>query len=107
MSSLSTQCRFVCGVLALCTSLVSSTRSDAADVLITSTHPDVASGVLVIDGAGFRAGLSVGLESVDLRVLSVTAHEVKATLPPLKSGSYGLTVRQRSGSTATFVVTIG
>ena len=97
---------FVSGILALCAALTLTPKADAQALLITSAHPDVASGVLVLDGTGFRAGVSVALENVDLRVLSVKSTEVKTTLPPVKNGSYRLVVTQRADS-AKFIVTIG
>lgn len=108
MSSLTTHRRLVCGVAALCTVLTLSPRARADALAITSAHPDTASGVLVIDGAGFRSGLYVGLENYDLHVVSVNTHQVKATLPAsLKSGSYRLVIRQWRDDYARFIVTIG
>ena len=92
----------LCGIFSL------SQPAHAEELLITSAHPDVASGVLVIDGTGFRSGLYIGLESDELKVLSVNTHEVKATLPAsLKSGSYRLVIRQWRDDYARFIVTIG
>ena len=108
MSSLTTHRRLVCAVVALCTALALSPRVKADALAITSAHPDLASGVLVIDGTGFRSGLYVGLENYDLHVVSVNTHQVKAMLPAsLKSGSYRLVVRQWRDDYARFIVTIG
>ena len=82
-------------------------RADAEQLLITSVHPDAAAGVLVIDGTGFRSGLYVGLEDADLKVLSVSGHEIKAKLPALKPGSYRLVLRRWRDDYARFIVTLG
>src|SRR5262245_28384304 len=79
-----------------------SKKASAEDLRITSVHPDIASGSLVIDGTGFRSGLYVGLENVDLKVLSVKPHELKTTLPALQSGSYRLEIHHGRGDSARF-----
>ena len=86
-----------------------SHRAAAEELSIANVHPDVTSGVLVIDGTGFRTGLYVGIENVaDLKVLSVSPTVVKTTLPALQPGSYRLEVRHaQHGESARFIVTIG
>jgi len=78
----------------------------AEQLAITSAHPDVAAGMLVVDGTGFRPGLSLALEGRDLKVLSVRPREIKAALPRLHPGTYRLVVREWFES-ARFVVAIG
>ena len=61
----------------------------AADWLaIKAAHPN--GGVLVIDGHGFRKDVDVSVNEVDLKVLSVTATEIRAALPSLTPGTYRL-----------------
>jgi hypothetical protein len=87
--------------------LLLSARVKGEQLLVTSAHPDTASGVLVIDGSGFTPGASVELEGASLKVISLTSHELKTKLPPLKPGTYRLNVRQWYDDVARFVVTIG
>ena len=96
-------------------------RPAAADSLnIESAHPDTTAGVLVIDGSGFRPGVHVSVNDVELKVLSVNAHEIQVALPPLAYGSYRMAVRhaggrgrdrddrdERDDDIARFIVTIG
>jgi len=92
--------------IALCSMLALSARVRAQELAITSVHPDTSRGVLVIDGAGFRNGLYVGIEDYDLKVLSLSARQVTTTLPALRSGNYRLVIRHWRES-ARFIVTIG
>ena len=99
--------RVAIGVTAVCAVLSLSRPAEAEELFVVSAHPDVASRVLRIDGDGFGKGLSVWLDGRDLKVLSVTAHEVLATLPSLAPGSYRLVVRRWRNDVARFIVTIG
>jgi hypothetical protein len=63
--------------------------------------------VLVVDGHGFRKDVDVSVNDVALKVLSVTATEIKAALPSLAPGTYRLAVRQFRNEVARFVVTVG
>ena len=83
-------------------------RPAAADSLsVVSAHPNTAAGVLVIDGSGFKPGLHVSVNGVELKVLSVNAHEIRVALPPLAPGSYRMVVRQWRDDVARFIVAIG
>jgi hypothetical protein len=73
---------------------------------VRSAHPDWASGQLVVDGMGFGRGVHVELNGDELKVVSVTDHEIRAKMPSLAPASYRLTVRRRD-DLARFVVTIG
>jgi hypothetical protein len=78
----------------------------AADWLaIKAAHPN--GGVLVIDGHGFRKDVDVSVNEVDLKVLSVTATEIRAALPSLTPGTYRLAIRQWRNEVARFYVTVG
>ena len=82
-------------------------RPAAADSLsVESAHPNTAAGQLVIDGSGFRPGLYVSVNDVELKVLSVNAHEIRVALPSLAAGNYRLVVRQWGDDVARFIVTI-
>jgi hypothetical protein len=75
---------------------------------IVAARPDVASKTIVIDGVGFRSGLSVSIDNVQVRVISVTASQIRAELPALPPGSYRLAVGQGDrDDEARFIVTIG
>ncbi len=74
---------------------------------IAAAHPDTASKLLVIDGSGFRPGLSVSLDNAPVHVVSVTTSQIRATLPALQPGSYRLVVSQWWDDDARFIVTIG
>jgi hypothetical protein len=92
--------------LASLSSVVLLAQPASADWLaVTSAHP--AAGVLVIDGYGFRKDVDVSVNDVELKVLSVSAREIKAALPPLAPGTYRLAVRQWRDEVARFVVSIG
>jgi hypothetical protein len=84
-------------------------RPAAADWLaITAVHPG--NGVIVIDGHGFRTEhyFGVTVNDVEVKVLSVTPTQVRATLQTLPVGTYRVAVKQgRGGDTARFVVAIG
>jgi len=78
----------------------------AADWLaIKAAHPN--GGVLVIDGHGFRKDVDVSVNEVDLKVLSVTATEIRAALPSLAPGTYRLAIRQWRNEVARFYVAVG
>jgi hypothetical protein len=96
------------GLAVLCGIVTASQPAAAEQLSISSVHPDVASGVLVVDGTGFRPGAYVGLETYDLKVLSLTSHQIKTNLPAsIKPGSYRLNIRQWHNDDARFIVTIG
>ena len=73
---------------------------------IAAAHPDTASKLLVIDGSGFKPGLSVSIDNGPIHVVSVTPSQIRATLPPLPPGSYRLVVSQWWDDDARFIVTI-
>ena len=74
---------------------------------ISAARPDTALKLLVIDGNGFKPGLAVYLDDMQIHVVSVTASEVRAALPALQPGSYRLVVSQWRNDQARFIVTIG
>jgi len=74
---------------------------------IAAAHPDTTSKQIIIDGSGFRPGLSVSIDNIQLHVVSVNASEIRATLPALQPGSYRLVVSQWRDDEARFIVTIG
>lgn len=73
---------------------------------IAAAHPDTVSKLLVIDGSGFRPGLSVSIDNLPAHVVSVTASQIRAALPILQPGSYRLVVSQWWDDDARFIVTI-
>src|ERR1700704_5024015 len=83
-------------------------RPVAADSMtVVSAHPNTASGVLVINGSGFKSGTYVSVNDVELKVLSIKTQEIRAALPALAPGSYRLAVHHKWGDAARFIVTIG
>ena len=92
--------------LASLSTVVLLAQPASADWLaVTSAHP--AAGVLVIDGYGFRHDVTVSVNDVELKVLSVSLREIKVALPSLAPGTYRLAVRQWRNEVARFVVAIG
>lgn len=98
--------RTVIRAAVLCSAIALSQPAAAQQIFISSVHPDTASHVIVIDGAGFRSGTYVGLNGHDLHVISRTSHQIRATLPELDPGTYRLVLRRRYDADS-FFVTIG
>src|SRR5436309_9271402 len=91
------------GVLGM---IPSSVRAD--DMSIRSAHPNVAGGQLVIEGSGFRNNVHVWFNGAYLQLLSIKPTEIRAKLPVVKPGSYGLLLGRWSEERwKSFVVTIG
>jgi Collagen triple helix repeat (20 copies) len=100
--------RMILMSLAATSAVVLLARPAAADSMsVVSAQPNSASGVLVINGYGFRTDTYVSVNDVELKVLSIKAQEIRAALPPLAPGSYRLAVHHKWGDSARFIVTIG
>lgn len=74
---------------------------------VTSTRQDPATGLLVINGSGFRNDMVVRLNESRLTVVSVTNAEIRAQMPALPAGTYRVVIDQRRGDAQRFVVTVG
>lgn len=97
------------GVMALCSVFLLSVAADAQPVSISAAHPDTAAGVLTINGDGFGSGMWASIDDQEVKILSVTAHQLRVSLPTLTPGSYRLAVRRwyGRGDVARFIVVIG
>ena len=92
---------FISGITLMATSVPA-----AADWLaIKAAKPNGA--VLLIEGHGFKKDVDVSVNEVDLKVLSVSASEIRAALPSLAPGTYRIAIRQFRNEVARFYVTIG
>ena len=101
----------LCSTAALIGLMSSPARAD--EMYIRSAHPYVSSGAtgtgtIEIDGSGFRPGVRVWLDFHELKVISVTDSEVKATLPPrIEDGTYRLILDHRRARPTSFIVYVG
>jgi hypothetical protein len=93
------------GALALFSVVLLSHAAEAQPAFIYSARSDA--GVLIVEGDGFGPGLSVVLDGFSMRVLSMTSHQIRATLPAVDPGSYRLVLRRWRVDVARFIVTIG
>jgi hypothetical protein len=85
-----------------------SAQPASADwLLVVNAQPNPATGVLVINGYGFKKGVDVSINGVALKVLSSTAQNIQVALPQLVPGNYLLAVVQAKVEAAFFIVTIG